>query len=805
MQISYKWLKEYVDFNYTPDELTEKLTMAGLEVEGMEYLGEGLEDIIIGKIEKIEEHPNADKLVICRVMLNKQGKVMTVVTGAPNVEEGKMVPVAEAGTVLPNGMRIEKSDLRGVISEGMICSIDELGLAEERADGIMILSDNAPLGGSIIDHLKLDDYILKLDLTPNYARCLGMIGIAREIKSLFTGGELNLPEIKFTESKEEKNINQQAEIIIEDPDLCPRYTGRLVKDVKIKASPLWMKRKLKAAGIRSINNVVDITNYVLMEYNQPLHAFDFDKIKNSKIIVRRAESEEEILTLDEKTRVLDDEMLVITDEDGPLAVAGVMGGYESEVTEKTNNVLIESAYFNPISIRKTAKKLGLHSESSHRFERGVDIEKAVEANNRACQLLEKYADGTIVPGVIDQYPLKYESAELELETKRVNQLLGLELETAKIAGMLEKLDFPVKVKEGIINVKVPSFRTDVSQPADLVEEIARVYGYNNIPSTTPISKQLGRRTVKQKFKKRVERILKAGGLDEIITYSLQDKKNYSDLKLNSDSQFGKFVSIKNPLSEAFAIMRTTILVGIINTLAANARRQTSQMGVFEIGTAFYYNGNSSRPKEKQLLGGGIFGIEENIWQENAPEFYHLKGILEILFDKIQLKNYRFVSDDSREYLHPGRTAEIYSGRELLGFIGEIHPEIAEKSDLPAGTTVFEIDFDSLYKATPKVNYHYKKLPKYPSVFRDLAVVVKDDIEVAEILNAIKEKGGEILKDLDIFDLYHGNQIKEGHKSIAFKLKFQSEEKTLRDDEVNKQFKKIINYISDKFSAEIRGN
>jgi len=805
LQISYKWLKEYVDFNYTPDELTEKLTMAGLEVEGMEYLGEGLEDIIIGKIEKIEEHPNADKLVICRVMLNKQGKVMTVVTGAPNVEEGKMVPVAEAGTVLPNGMRIEKSDLRGVISEGMICSIDELGLAEERADGIMILSDNAPLGGSIIDHLKLDDYILKLDLTPNYARCLGMIGIAREIKSLFTGGELNLPEIKFTESKEEKNINQQAEIIIEDPDLCPRYTGRLVKDVKIKASPLWMKRKLKAAGIRSINNVVDITNYVLMEYNQPLHAFDFDKIKNSKIIVRRAESEEEILTLDEKTRVLDDEMLVITDEDGPLAVAGVMGGYESEVTEKTNNVLIESAYFNPISIRKTAKKLGLHSESSHRFERGVDIEKAVEANNRACQLLEKYADGTIVPGVIDQYPLKYESAELELETKRVNQLLGLELETAKIAGMLEKLDFPVKVKEGIINVKVPSFRTDVSQPADLVEEIARVYGYNNIPSTTPISKQLGRRTVKQKFKKRVERILKAGGLDEIITYSLQDKKNYSDLKLNSDSQFGKFVSIKNPLSEAFAIMRTTILVGIINTLAANARRQTSQMGVFEIGTAFYYNGNSSRPKEKQLLGGGIFGIEENIWQENAPEFYHLKGILEILFDKIQLKNYRFVSDDSREYLHPGRTAEIYSGRELLGFIGEIHPEIAEKSDLPAGTTVFEIDFDSLYKATPKVNYHYKKLPKYPSVFRDLAVVVKDDIEVAEILNAIKEKGGEILKDLDIFDLYHGNQIKEGHKSIAFKLKFQSEEKTLRDDEVNKQFKKIINYISDKFSAEIRGN
>jgi len=805
LQISYKWLKEYVDFNYTPDELSEKLTMAGLEVEGMEYLGEGLEDIIIGKIEKIEEHPNADKLVVCRVKLNKKGKIMTAVTGAPNVEEGKMVPAAEAGAVLPGGIKIEKSDLRGVMSEGMICSIDELGLAEERADGIMILSDDAPLGGSIIDHLKLDDYVLKLDLTPNYARCLGMIGIAREIKSLFTGGELHLPEIEFTESKEEENINQQAEIVIEDPDLCPRYTGRLVKDVKIKESPLWMQRKLKAAGIRSINNVVDITNYVLMEYNQPLHSFDFDKIKNGKIIVRRAKSEEEILTLDEETRILDDEMLVITDEDGPLAAAGVMGGYESEVTEDTKNVFIESAYFNPISIRKTAKKLGLHSESSHRFERGVDIEKAVEANNRACQLLRKYADGTVVPGVIDQYPLKYEPAELKLETKRANQLLGIELETAEIAGMLEKLDFPVEVKEDIVNVEVPSFRTDVSQSADLVEEIARVYGYNNIPSTRPISKQLGRRTVKQKFKKRVEKILKAGGLDEIITYSLQDKKTYSDLKLSSDQQFGKFVSIKNPLSAAFAVMRTTILAGVINTLAANARKQTLQMGVFEIGTAFYYNGNSSRPREKQLLSGGIFGIEENIWQENAPEFFHLKGILEVLFDKIQLKDYRFVSDDSREYLHPGRTAEIFCGRELLGFIGEIHPKIAEKSDLPAGTTIFEIDFDSLYKAAPEAKYHYQKLPKYPSVSRDMAVVVKDDIEVAEILNAVEEQGGEILKDLDIFDLYQGNQIKEGYKSIAFKLKFQSKVKTLRDDEVNERFEKIINYLSEEFSAEIRGN
>ncbi|MGM0602388.1 MAG: phenylalanine--tRNA ligase subunit beta [Bacillota bacterium] len=805
MQISYKWLKEYVDFNFRPAELSEKLTMAGLEVEGMEYLGEGLEDIVIGRIEAVEEHPDADRLVVCRVKLNEKGKMMTAVTGAPNVEEGKMVPVAEAGVVLPGGMEIEKSELRGVMSEGMICSIDELGLAEERADGIMILADDAPLGGSIIDYLELDDYVLKLDLTPNYARCLGMLGIAREIKSLFTGGEVNYPIIEFTEDKKEEDAEKQAEIVIEDPDLCPRYTGRIVKDVKIKESPRWMQRKLKAAGIRSINNVVDITNYVLMEYNQPLHSFDFDKIKNGRIIVRRAKSEEKIFTLDEETRVLDDEMLVITDEDGPLAVAGVMGGYDSEVTEETKNVLIESAYFNPISIRKTAKKLGLHSESSHRFERGVDIEKAVEANNRACQLLEKYADGTVVPGVIDQYPLKYEPAELKLDTKRVNQLLGIELETAEIAEMLGKLDFPVEAKKDSLTVEVPSFRTDVSQPADLVEEIARVYGYNNIPTTRPISKQLGKRSTKQKFTKRVENILKAGGLDEIVTYSLQDKKTYSDLRLSTDSQYSKFVSIKNPLSAAFAVMRTTILAGVINTLASNARRQASQMGVFEIGTAFYYNGNNNRPKEKQLLSGGIFGIEENAWQDDAPEFYHLKGILEVLFGKIQLKDYRFAADSSREFLHPGRTAEIYSGKKMLGFMGEVHPEIAEESDLPAGTTVFEIDFDKLFNTAPETKYHYKKLPKYPSVSRDLAVVVEDSIEVGELFNAIEKQGGDMLKELDIFDLYQGDQIKEGYKSIAFKLKFQSEEKTLRDDEVNTRFEKIVNYLSEEFSAEIRGN
>lgn len=399
LQISYNWLKKYIDINYTPADLSEKLTMAGLEVEGVEYLGEGLEDIKIAKIEEIKAHPDADKLVICMVKTAADKEPIPVVTGAPNVEAGQMVPFAEVGTTLPNGMKIEEIELRGQLSQGMICSKDELGLQEERAAGIMVLEESAPLGASFLKYKRLDDYVFKLDLTPNYARCLGMIGVARELKSLYAQEKtLNTPPISFEEAEELGTINDYVEVEIEDPDLCPRYTARLVKNVEIKESPEWIQRRLKAAGIRPINNVVDISNFVLMEYNQPLHTFDYNKIKDGKIVVRRAEAEEKIMTLDDEERALDDEMLVISDPEKAVAVGGVMGGANTEVTEETTDVLIESAYFNPVSIRKTAKKLGMHSDSSHRFERGVDIEKAVEANNRACQMLAKCDGAKVVPG-----------------------------------------------------------------------------------------------------------------------------------------------------------------------------------------------------------------------------------------------------------------------------------------------------------------------------------------------------------------------------------------------------------------------
>ena len=810
MQISYNWLKKYIDLNFTPEDLSEKLTMAGLEVEAVEYLGEGLDDIIIAKIEKIKEHPDADKLVICMVKTGADKDPIPVVTGAPNVEAGQMVPFAGVGTTLPGGMEIEEVKLRGELSQGMICSKDELGLQEERAAGIMVLDDSAPLGASFVKYKRLDDYVFKLDLTPNYARCLGMIGVAREIKSLYAQDKtLNTPPISFEEAEELGDINDYVEIEIDAPDLCPRYTARLVKNVEIKESPEWIQRRLKAAGIRPINNVVDISNFVLMEYNQPLHTFDYNKLKDGKIIVRRAEAEEKMLTLDEEERVLDDEMLVISDPKEAVAVAGVMGGANSEVTAETTDVLIESAYFNPVSIRKTAKKLGMHSDASHRFERGVDIEKLIEANNRACQMLAKCDGAKVVPGVIDNYPLKYEPAVITLAAERVNELLGIELEPAEVRESLERLGFEIEAaaEPGVFEVTVPSFRTDVEQGADLVEEIARVYGYNKIPSTRPISKQRGKRSAEQKFEAKVKELLQAGGLDEVITYSLQDKKSYQDLNLTQFEDYAKFVSIKNPLSEAFGILRTTLVPGIIDVLSSNARRQGAEMAVFETGTVFRNKGGNNRPQELNKLGGGIFGVDKDLWQQGAPNFFELKGVLELLFDRLQLDKYSFIPEnDNRDFLHPGRRAEIkYDQTQTFGYIGEVHPELAEQNNLPAGTTIFELDLDFLFEITAEKSYQYQKLVKYPVLARDLAVVMAEDLAVGDIYQAIKEKGGKMLKELELFDIYQGDQIKEGYKSAAFELKFQAEDRTLTDQEVNERFNQIVKHLKKEYSAEIRGN
>jgi len=801
MKISYNWLKTYIDFPYSPEKLSKKLTMAGLEVEEMNFLGQDLEEIIVGKVLEVKEHPNADKLVICNVDVGKEE--LQLITGAPNVKAGIKVPVAKSGVTLPTGLEIEESELRGKVSAGMICSKDELGLVEERQSGIMVLDDELEVGNKFINEYGLNDYVYKLDLTPNYARCLGMLGIAREIKAMLAGEkEVKFPEIDIKETEE--NVKDYVNIKVDDKDLCPRYTGKIIKDVTIKPSPKWMQNRLKAAGIRPINNIVDITNYVLLEYNQPLHAFDYDKIAQNTVIVRRANKDEELITLDDEKRSLNENTLLITDEEKILGLAGVMGGKVSEVTEKTKNIFLESAYFDPLNIRKTSSDFGIHSEASHRFEREIDIERVVEASNRAAYLMQEYADGKIVKGVIDKYPEPYQEKVIELESERVNKILGLSLSNDQIKNMLKNLEFNVEIYEnsGLLKVKVPSYRTDVEQKADLIEEVARMYGYNNIPTTTPERRQQGHRTEKQKIQIKIKDILTAGGLNEIKTFSLMDKKAYDKLQINNEDDLRNWVKIKNPLNKAFEIMRTTLIPGTVEVLSNNNKRQLSNMAVFEIGRIYKNTGKNKRPFEEKMITGGSMGVDIKSWNNSAPDFFYLKGVLEELFQRLNIEVQ--YEKEEKNFLHPGRTALIKSGKEKIGFIGELNYEVIDEYDLVEGTTIFELNFDKMLEKIKEKKNNYQPLPKFPAVNRDLAIVLDKDVPVSEIEKIMKIAGGSLLEDIDLFDLYEGDQIAVGKKSLAFNLKFRSTERTLRDEEVNEVFNNILEDLTEEVGAEIRG-
>ena len=798
MKVPYSWLKTYIELNYRAEELAEVLTMAGMEVDEIEYRGQGLEGIVVGQVSEIAKHPNADQLQICQVDLGPES--IQIVSGAPNIEQGALVPVATVGVTLPNGMEIKPVKLRGELSCGMLCSVDELGFSQERAAGIMILEDGAAVGMKLIEYLELDDYILNMDLTPNYARCLGLLGLARELKAIQGKGKINWPVLELKET--EQDISELIQVEVEDVELCPRYTGRIIQGVKIGPAPDWMQKRLAAAGIRPINNVVDITNYVLMEYNQPLHAFDYHKIADQKIIVRRAEQGEKLLTLDQQERELDQEILVIADQNGAVGLAGVMGGANSEVDEDTVDLFLEAAYFNPVNIRKTARKLGLPSEASHRFERGVDIEMVIEASNRAAYLIQQYAGGRVVKGLIDLYPQPFRPRQINLESELVNRLLGLQLTAEQIAGMLERLEFRVENEgKGVLVVTVPSYRNDVSREADLIEEVARLYGYNNIPLTRTESKQQGGKTFKQNMEDLSRELMLSSGLDEIINFSLTATEHYNRLRIPADSQLRDWVRIKNPLNESFAVLRTSLIPGIIEVLANNAKRQVGEMEVFELGNVYF--AGSGEPEERLMLGGGSMGYHRDQWNTGAADFFFLKGILESYFLQLGLNTICY-EPALVSYLHPGRTARINSAGREVGIIGELLPELIAELDLKKRATVFQLDFARLLEDV-KLERHYQPLLRYPAVERDLAVMVKKEVNCAELLERIRKEGGELLKAVRLFDLYQGDQILPGAKSLAFKLVFQATDRTLRDQEVNQVFNRIVTDLEKRVGAKIRGN
>ncbi|MEG6617057.1 phenylalanine--tRNA ligase subunit beta [Peptococcaceae bacterium 1198_IL3148] len=805
MKVSYKWLQEFVDVNIPPQELADRLTMAGVAVENVHYLGEGITNVVTGQILKIDPHPNADKLVICQVTTDGEDRIQ-IVTGAQNVREGHKIPVAKVGAKLPIGLTIKKSKLRGEPSNGMLCSGQELGidtklLPAEQQHGIMILPEDAPLNVDIVEYLGLDDYILELELTPNRGDCLSMLGVAREV-AVMLGLEMRLPETNPAENDTE--VSGLAKVDIEAEDLCNRYVVRVVQDVEIGPSPAWMQQRLRAAGVRPINNVVDVTNYVMLEFGQPLHAFDYDKLTDHHIIVRRAKADEPLVTLDETERKLTEDMLVIADPNGPVAVAGVMGGLESEVTASTKNVLIESAFFNPVSVRRTAKALNMRSEASARFEKTIDIGGCVRAADRAALLMQQLGGGQVVKGVIDNYPHSTIEKTVTLRPERVEYLLGIKIEKQHIIDMLSALQFKVQPEGAELLVTIPTFRPDISLEADLVEEVARIYGYNNIPNTLiygPTTQ--GKRDFNQQLVHDIRNILVGCGLYEVVTYGFVSPKAFDLMNLPADSKFRNVVKIQNPLSEEQSVMRTVPVPNLLEVLERNHNRQVQNGSIFEIGRVFYPQVGQVLPEERLTLALAFSGYTEKSW--NAPaqpmDFYYAKGVLETLLNKIGLKEVQFVRHTDPSF-HPGRTAAIEVNGKMLGVLGELHPNVIENYNLPHRAVACKIDLTDLMAIELELP-QYQALPKFPAVDRDLALVVKQDVATKDMVDTITNTSGALLKQVKVFDVYQGAQVQDGYKSQAFSLLFQAPDRTLTDEEVTKQMIKIFKALSEKFAAELR--
>ncbi|MGB9976676.1 phenylalanine--tRNA ligase subunit beta [Thermovenabulum sp.] len=798
MLFSINWAKDFINISDEAEVIAKNLTMVGFNAASVEHLGREIKGIVIGQVLEIKKHPNAENLRVVSVDIKE--KILTIITAAQNVKEKDKVVVAVEGAVLANGKEIVKKDFNGVISEGMLCSAEEVGLddhglPQEMREGLLILPPDAPVGDDFKAYFPLEDSVIEFELTPNRADCFSILGLTREIAA-FYDYKLQYPSIKLKEEGREE-INNKIQVSIKDKDLCFRYIARVIEDIKIGPSPLWMQRRLQACGVRPINNIVDVTNYVMLELGQPLHAFDYDKIKGKEIIVRRACKGETITTLDGKQRELNEEMLVIADKERPVAIAGIMGGEDSEIKENTKTVLLESAVFYGPNIRRTGRALGLRTEASMRFEKGLDPEIAMLASERACQLIEELGIGKISKGYIDVYPVIQEKVRLKLDHKKINRLLGTNISLDKMAEILKKLNFEVGEENGELYVIPPSYRRDITCIADLAEEIARIYGYDNIPSSLPSEiSTVGKTKKVHRIKSRVEELLINNGFSEVYNYSIINPRKLDMIMVPEGHPHRKMISIINPLSEEMSVLRTTLLPGIIDVVKFNINQKAEEVRIFEIGKTYHTESLPLKelPEEKTRLTLGMFG--SNI------DFYEIKRVIETLLAALRIKQVKF---KRAEYyaLHPGRCAEIYLNDNLLGVVGEIHPDVAENYELEGKRIyVAELDFDLLVEKSDEV-IRYTPLPKFPPADRDLAFVLEENIEVADVIELIKETAGPLLENIEIFDIYRGEKIPEGKKSVAFSLLFRSYERTLRDEEINEIQDKIIKAVEEKFSGKLR--
>jgi len=794
MKIPVGWLADYLDIDVSAKELANAMTMSGSKVEAIYNRGEYIKNVVTGKIMTVKTHPDADKLLVAKV--NTGNATVQIVTGAQNIKEGDIVPIALTGAELPGGKKIKKSKLRGVESNGMMCSIDELELTineypDADPDGIMILDPNIEPGIDITEALGLNEDVIEFEITPNRRDCYSVIGLAREAAATIEKAfKLKKPYVR----EDRDTLDGKAVVKIQDSDLCTRYTARIVEDIVIKPSPLWMRKRLTESGIRPINNIVDITNYVMLEYGQPMHAFDLDMIKDQTIIVRKANPGEFIETLDDQKRALKDNMLLIADPEKALGIAGVMGGAYSQITPLTKRILFESANFNGKSIRLTAKALGMRTESSGLFEKGLDPKNALYALERAAELVELLGAGKVLKGYIDVDYSSQEIRKIEFEPDKINNLLGTDISLDNMVNILQRLEIKADLDE--MKVIIPSFRLDISQTADLAEEIARFYGYNNIKPTLLEGKTAtqGQKTYTQTIGDIIKNTMVACGLYEICTYSFTSMNVFDKMAMNDNDERRNCIVITNPLGEDFKVMRTTCIPDMLTSISKNFNRFITEGGLFEVANIYSKAENDEVSVQKSQLTIGLYG--------EKYDFYTLKGIVESLFDVLGIKNMEYMRESELNEFHPGCTAKIICNNIIIGTIGKIHPSICENFIIPRESFCGIIDVENLAKLS-SLDRKYKQLPKYPAVTRDLAMVTDENIPVGEIEKLIKARGGKILEDVKLFDIYRGKQVGEGRKSVAYSIVFRADDRTLQDSEVNKSMDRILESLQQEYQAELR--
>ena len=806
MNTSLKWIKALVPgLDCTAQEYTDAMTLSGSKVESYEQLDADLDKIVIGQVKKIERHPDADKLVICQVDIGEP-ELTQIVTGATNVFEGAKVPVVldggrvaggHDGTKTPGGIKIKKGKLRGIESNGMMCSIEELGSTREMfpdapVNGLYIFGEDAPVGENAVSYLGLDDSVIEYEITSNRVDCFSVLGLAREAAATFD--KKFVPPV-VTETGNNEDVNDIVKVTVKDADLCSRYTARVVKNVKFAPSPKWMQERLRSHGIRPINNLVDITNYVMEEYGQPMHAYDLDTIAGNEIIVRRAAKDEKFVTLDGQERQMDDSVLMICDAEKAIGIAGIMGGENSMITENVHTMLFEAACFDGTNIRKSSKKIGLRTDASAKFEKGLDPNLAMEAMNRACQLVEELGAGEVVGGAVDIYPVKREGIRIPFEPEKYNKLLGTDIDKETMIGYFKKID--LGYDEATNEILVPSWRQDLLCDADMAEEVARFYGYDNIGVTLPSGESTaGGKSFKLRMEEKAREVAEFCGFSQAMTYSFESPKVFDKLLIPADSDLRKTVVISNPLGEDYSIMRTLPLNGMLTSLSTNFGRRNKDVRLYEMGNIYLPKQVplTELPEERMQLTFGMYG---------DGDFFTIKGVVEELLSQLGLRN-KAEYDPTADlpFLHPGRKASVVYGGTVIGYLGEVHPTVAANYAIKERVYIAVIDMPEIVSRA-SFDYKYEGITNFPVSSRDLSMVVPKNILVGDIEKVFDERGGAYLESYELFDVYEGEQIEKGFKSVAYSLKFRGKDKNLEENDITSAMKKILNGL-EQMGIQLRG-